>query len=119
MRHLYQLGAAALFALVTACGNTADGVKKDADNASDKADEMAADAGNSMASAAETADIKTAMMADSIVSAMSINVNTNTETKTITLTGTVDRVAQRDRAEAIAKDKAPGYIVMNNLAVKK
>ena len=61
MRPVYQLGVAALLALVTACGNTADGVKKDAENASEKTGEMAADAGNAMAGATETADIKNAM----------------------------------------------------------
>lgn len=119
MRPVRQFALAAMVAAVTACGNTADGVKQDTENAADKAGEVAADAGNSMSAATETADIKTAMMADSIVSAMMIDVDTNKETRIVTLSGTVDNVAQRERAEAIAKEKAPGYAVTNNLEIKK
>jgi hyperosmotically inducible periplasmic protein len=119
MRPVRQFAIAAIVAVVAACGNTADGVKQDTENAADKVGDVAADAGNSMAAATETADIKTAMMTDAIVSAMSIDVDTNKETKIVTLTGTVETAAQRDRAEAIAKEKAPGYAVTNNIAIKK
>jgi hyperosmotically inducible protein len=119
MRPVRQFAIAAIVAVAAACGNTADGVKQDTENAADKVGDVAADAGNSMAAATETADIKTAMMTDAIVSAMSINVDTNKETKIVTLTGTVETTAQRDRAEAIAKEKAPGYAVTNNIEIKK
>jgi hyperosmotically inducible protein len=119
MRPVRQFAIAAIVAVAAACGNTADGVKQDTENAADKVGDVAADAGNSMAAATETADIKTALMTDAIVSAMSIDVDTNKETKIVTLTGTVETAAQRDRAEAIAKEKAPGYAVTNNIEIKK
>lgn len=119
MRPVRQFAIAAIVAVAAACGNTADGVKQDTENAADKVGDVAADAGNNIAAATETADIKTAMMTDAIVSAMKIDVDTNKETKIVTLTGTVETAAQRDRAEAIAKEKAPGYAVTNNIEIKK
>ncbi len=113
---LFALSTMVVFA--AACGNTADGVAKDAENAADKSSEVAADAGAAMDAASETADVKTALMADSTVDASDINVNTNKDAKTVTLNGTVANATQVARAEAIAKEQAPGYTVVNKLTVR-
>ena len=118
MRRMHHLGLAAVLAFAAACSNTADGIKADAENAADKAGDVAADAGSAMQGATQTADIKTALMADSLVEANDLNVDTNEGTKTITLTGTVKVQAAKERAEQIAKEKAPGYTVVNNLTIK-
>jgi osmotically-inducible protein OsmY len=113
-----NLCIAAVLVAVSACSNTADGVKKDADSLGDKTAAAATDAGNAMGAATQTADIKTALMADSTVDASGINVDTNGDTKTVTLNGTVANETQKMRAEAIAKEKAPGYTVVNNLTIR-
>jgi osmotically-inducible protein OsmY len=120
---------AALLAVATACSNTAKGVEKDAEKAGDKmsdATERAADAtasgadnaGASMGAAMETADVKTALMADSRVSAGDINVDTNNDVRTVTLKGTVPTADQKRIAEEIAKVKAPEYKIINDLTVR-
>ncbi len=118
MKSIVTLGAAALLAFTTACGNTADGVKKDAENAADKTAEASADAGASVAGAKQTADVKTALAADTRVDASNINVDTNGDTKTVTLNGTVPTEAQKTLAAEIAQPKAEGYTIVNNLTVK-
>ena len=133
--------------LVTACENTARGLKQDAAEAeADTRDEraqasaaakevandaahaaravgtMAKDAGEELAEKAsavgETVDIKAALMADPAVDASRIDVDVSTWTKTVTLNGYVPTIAERDKAEAIAKAKAGGYKVVNNIAVQ-
>lgn len=111
--------SALLLSAAVACSNTADGVAKDADNLGEKTAEVGADAGNAMSGAAKTTDVKTALLADSLVAGTDINVDTNDETKTVTLSGEVGSDAIRSRAEQVAKDNATGYSVVNNLTVRK
>jgi hyperosmotically inducible periplasmic protein len=119
MRRIQLFGIAAALSFAAACGNTADGVKQDADNMGERAGELAGDAGNAMQGATETADIKTALMADSLVEANDLNVDTNRDTRTVTLTGTVQSQAAKNRAETVAKEQAPGYSVRNNLTIRQ
>ncbi len=58
------------------------------------------------------------LLASTIGVASDVNVDTNKDTKTVTLNGSVRSAMQKSRAEAIAKDKAPGYTVVNNLIIK-
>ncbi len=118
MKRITLLLLASTIAIATACGNTADGVKEDTKNAAEATSEGAASAGASMDAAAETADVKMALMADATIDASEINVDTNKDTKTVTLNGSVKSEAQKSHAEAVAKEKAPGYTVVNNLMVK-
>ncbi|HYW29909.1 MAG TPA: BON domain-containing protein [Gemmatimonas sp.] len=119
MSAINKLGTVALFALLTACGNTADGVAKDAENAAEKTAEVAADAGTATAAAKQTADVKTALTADTRIDASEINVDTNGDTKTVTLNGTVATEEQKTLAADIARPKAEGYTIVNNLTVRK
>ncbi len=118
MTRIKLLLLASTIGIATACGNTADGAKEDTKNAAEATSEAAASAGASMDAAAETADVKMALMADTTIDASEVNVDTNKDTKTVTLNGSVKSEAQKSRAEVVAKEKAPGYTVVNNLVVK-
>lgn len=129
MRVIKTVGAAAVFALMTACGNTADGVKKDASNAADNTAEMAGTAtdktaeaaaktGDAMSGAMETGQIKTALLADTALDASDINVDTDEGKKTVMLNGTVPSEAHKIKAGEIALSKAVGYTLVNNLTIK-
>jgi BON domain len=142
------MGAAFVFAVMTAaCDSTARGAredtaeaKRDAQEATadvkDKAREEAAkaaaegreakddvrrtagDAGAAIDAAAETIDVKTALMSDAAVDASDINVDTFYETKTVVLKGSVPSAAQKTEAGNIAARQAEGYKIDNRLVVK-
>lgn len=105
-------------AFVAACGNTADGVKQDAENIADKTAEAGAEAGAAVGGAAKTSDVKAALAADTTVDAVDINVDTDESAKTVTLNGTVRSEAHSARAEAIARENATGYTIVNKLTVR-
>ena len=119
MRSFRTMTALAGVALIAACSNTAEGVKKDADKAAEKTAEAASATESAVEGAAETGQIKTAIMADKRVDAGDINVDTDEGKKTVTLKGTVKTDAERMIAGDIAMSKAKGYTVVNNLTVKK
>ena len=133
--------------VVSACENTARGVKqdtaeaeaetrderaqakevgkelaKDAANAAQAVGTMAADAGEELAEKAsavtEHVDIKAALMADAAVDASRIDVDVSAWTKTVTLNGYVSTTGEREKAEAIARAKASGFKVVNNITVQ-
>ena len=139
--------AAFAIAGTAACENTARGVKQDAQQAEEQTrDERAAaadavrelgddaakaanrtgvaaaEAGEELAERAsavwETVDVKGALMADPSVDATHINVDTDYHTNTVTLNGFVPTETERNMAEVIAKGRADGYTVVNNLQVK-
>jgi len=128
MRRITALFTATLLFVTAACSNTARGVKEDAEKAGDKVSDAsgnaadatsstASNAGASMGAAMETADVKTALLADTRISATDINVNTNKDMRTVTLNGTVPTAEQKRLAEDVAKAKAPEYSVVNNLTI--
>ena len=110
MKSLYRtLGSAWLVvALASAigCANTARGVKQDTEKATEK-----------VAAGAQTVDVKSALIADSRVDASNINVDTNGTTRTVLLKGTVPTADQKATAEQIARQKAEGYTIVNQLTV--
>ena len=102
-------GLCALFvvaALSGACANTVKGAEKDTEKVVEKT-----------AAATNTADVKSALIADGRVDASNINVDTSASTKTVVLKGSVPTPQQRATAEAIARDKADGYTINNQLTV--
>jgi osmotically-inducible protein OsmY len=130
-----------------ACQNTASGLKQDAQQAEEQtrderaaAQEKARELGQDAAKAAnragrtagqvgeelaeragaawETVDVKGALMSDVSVDATRIDVDTDYKTKTLTLNGYVPSEAERDTAEVIAKARAEGYTVVNNIQVR-
>jgi osmotically-inducible protein OsmY len=74
--------------------------------------------GGAAAAAIETLDVKAALMADKRVDASGINVDTDHKTKTVTLKGYVPSTDQRMTAEEIAREKAKGYTIHNELVVQ-
>lgn len=90
-----------------------------AERAGDAVAGAARDAGASVHAAKQTLDVKTALMADSSIDASRIDVDTDENTKTVTLKGSVATAAQKASAERIAKSKASGYTVRNNLTVSR
>ena len=75
--------------------------------------------GATLDAAAQTMQIKTALIDADGVDAGGIDVDTNADTKTVTLKGHVPTAVQKTAAERIAKEKAPDYRVVNNLEVRR
>ena len=93
------------------------------ERAGDRAVQEAKDAthsvGATLDAAAQTMQIKTALIDADNLDANDINVDTDGATKTVTLKGHVPTAAQKAAAERIAKEKAPDYTVSNLLEVRK
>jgi len=96
---------------------------RDVGDAAEKAGDAVAEAAKDVGAAAhagkQTLDVKTALMADKAIDASRIDVDTDENTKTVTLKGTVPNAAQKASAERIARDKAEGYKIRNQLVVAK
>ena len=126
--------------LFAACQNTARGVEEDTEKNTaaareegrevgqpiERAGERAAEAtkdatgtaGASLDAAAQTMQIKTALIDADNLDANDIDVDTDGATKTVTLKGHVPTAAQKAAAERIAKEKAPDYTVVNKIDVR-
>ncbi len=74
--------------------------------------------GATLDAAAQTMQIKTALIDADNLDANNINVDTDGATKTVTLKGHVSNASQKAAAERIAKEKAPGYRVVNSLVIR-
>jgi len=74
--------------------------------------------GATLDAAAQTMQIKTALIAADNLDANNIDVDTNGDTKTVTLKGHVQNASQKAAAERIAKEKAPDYRIVNNLVIR-
>jgi BON domain-containing protein len=92
--------------LAGGCANTVKGAEKDTEKAVERT-----------AAATQTVDVKSALIADGRVDASNINVDTSASTKTVVLKGSVPTAQQKTIAEQIAKDKAEGYTITNQLTV--
>ncbi|MEP7116525.1 MAG: BON domain-containing protein [Acidobacteriota bacterium] len=104
-------------------GGAVAGAARDAGNAAKDAARATGDAvmngGRAADAAVETMDVKMALTTDSRVDASNINVDTDHLSKTVTLKGHVPTAAQKTIAEEIAKAKATGYAVKNDLTVAR
>ena len=74
--------------------------------------------GATLDAAAQTMQIKTALIDADNLDANDIDVDTNGATKTVTLKGHVPTASQKAAAERIAKEKAPDYRVVNNIVIR-
>ena len=79
--------------------------------------DAANDAGDAIQAGAQTVDVKSALIANGSIDASNIDVDSNGDLKTVTLKGTVPSQAQLDMALQVARDKAPGWTVVNQLTV--
>jgi len=83
----------------------------------EKAKEGAHKTGEVVDATKQHLDVKSALLADKTVDASHIDVDIDKGTKTLHLRGTVPTAAQRATAERIARDKADGYFISNELTV--
>ena len=92
--------------LAGGCANTLKGAEKDTEKIAEKT-----------SAATNTVDVKSALIADGRVDASNINVDTSASTRTVVLKGSVPTAQQKTVAEQIARDKAEGYTIQNQLTV--
>lgn len=101
--------------------DAARGVASDAANAAQAVGLIAVDAGEAIAERASAIkdhiDVKAALMADASVDASRIDVDVSAWSRTITLNGSVATAGERGKAEAIARARAEGYKVVNNIGL--
>ena len=108
MKALWSVVCVLALAGVTGCAQTARGVVQDTkDNA------------QAVRGAAETVDVKTAIIADKTIDSGAIDVDTYQDKKVVVLRGTVPTEAQKAKAEQIARDNAKGYTIENRLVVSQ
>jgi predicted small secreted protein len=99
---------------------------REAGNATERAGDRAANetkdatrsVGATLDAAAQTMQIKTALIDADNLDANNIDVDTDGATKTVTLKGHVPTAAQKAAAARIAKEKAPDYSVVNDIVVR-
>ena len=96
-------------------GNAAE---RAGDRVAQETKEGARSVGATLDAAAQTMQIKTALIDADNLDANDIDVDTNASTRTVTLRGHVATASQKAAAERIAKEKAPDYRVVNSLVVK-
>ena len=84
-----------------------------ADKVVDKAKEVAAEVGVQK----QVLDVKAALMSDKAIDASKIDVDGDAAAKTVTLNGSVPTGAQKLAAGTVAREKADGYTVRNNLTI--
>ena len=82
-----------------------------------KVKEGAEKTGDALDATKQHFDVKAALLADKTVDASHIDIDTNKDAKILYLRGTVPTAAQKAAAERIARDKADGFIVRNELTV--
>ena len=93
-------------------------VERAGDRAAQETKDATRSVGNTLDAAAQTMQIKTALIDADNLDANNIDVDTNGATKTVTLKGHVATASQKAAAERIAKEKAPDYRVVNDLVIK-
>jgi osmotically-inducible protein OsmY len=96
-------------------GKVAEGTK----SVGEKIKEGAKEVGSEVGAKKQTVDVKGALLLDKSIDASHIDVDTDADAKTVTLKGTVPTAAQKAAAEKVARDKAEGYRVRNQLTVLK
>ena len=97
----------------------ADAARAEGREAADDARQTAADATGAVGAAAETIDVKTALMRDDSIDSDDINVDTFHESKRVVLKGSVPSEAQKNAAERVASRAAEGYTIDNQLQVRQ
>ena len=83
----------------------------------EKIKEGARETGRAVDATKQHLDVKAALLADKTVDASHIDIDTDKDAKILYLRGTVPTAAQKKAAERIARDKADGFTVRNELTV--
>jgi osmotically-inducible protein OsmY len=126
MKQEAREGNAAVRQEAREAGNAAERAAERTGNAAERAGDRVAQetkdatrsVGATLDAAAQTMQIKTALIDADNLDANNIDVDTNASTKTVTLRGHVATASQKAAAERIAKEKAPDYRVVNSLVIK-
>ena len=118
-REASQAAERAAEATREAAGGAAEATREGAARAGEAMREGTREAADAGDAAQQTAQIKTALMADSTIDSTTIDVDTNGDTKTVALKGHVRTAAEKTRAAQIAAQKAPGYRIVNSLEVRR
>jgi hyperosmotically inducible periplasmic protein len=96
---------------------TGEAVKDAAKEVKREAKPAAKEVGEAVDATKQHLDVKAALLADKNVDASHIDIDVNKDTKVLYLRGTVPTAAQKAAAERIARDKADGFAVRNELTV--
>ena len=96
---------------------TGEAVKDAAQDVKREAKPAAKEVGETVDATKQHLDVKAALLADKSVDASHIDIDVNKDTKVLYLRGTVPTAAQKAAAERIARDKADGFAVRNELTV--
>ncbi|HZM52815.1 MAG TPA: BON domain-containing protein [Vicinamibacteria bacterium] len=96
---------------------TGEVVKETAQDVKREAKPAAKEVGETVDATKQHLDVKAALLADKSVDASHIDIDVNKDTKVLYLRGTVPTAAQKAAAERIARDKADGFAVRNELTV--
>ena len=96
---------------------TGEVVKDAAKDVKREAKPAAKEVGETVDATKQHLDVKAALLADKAVDASHIDIHVNKEAKILYLRGTVPTAAQKAAAERIARDKADGFAVHNELTV--
>ena len=104
-------------ATADAAREASDATKRAGEAVAESAADATRDAAVATEAAATTTSVKSALMANKSVDASKIDVDTDSSAKVVTLRGSVKSDAQRASAERIARDKAEGYTVVNELKI--
>ena len=97
-------------------GNTAE---RAGDRIADESRQATNTVGGAIDAAAQTMQIKTALIDADDLDAANIDVDTDGATKTVTLKGHVPSAAHKAAAERIAHQKAPDYKISNMLEIRR
>lgn len=93
-------------------------VERAGDRVANETKDATRSVGNTLDAAAQTMQIKTALIDADNLDANDIDVDTDGATKTVTLKGHVPTAAQKAAAARIAKEKAPDYRIVNDIVVR-
>jgi BON domain-containing protein len=96
---------------------TGEAVKDAAQDVKREAKPAAKEVGETVDATKQHLDVKAALLADKSVDASHIDIDVNKDAKVLYLRGTVPSAAQKAAAERIARDKADGFVVRNELTV--
>jgi hypothetical protein len=96
---------------------TGEAVKDAAKDVKREAKPAAKEVGETVDATKQHLDVKAALLADKAVDASHIDIDVNKDAKILYLRGTVPTAAQKAAAERIARDKADGFAVRNELTV--
>lgn len=96
-----------------------DAAERAGDRVAQETKDAARSVGATLDAAAQTLQIKTALIDADNLDANDIDVDTDGKTKTVTLRGHAPTASQKAAAERIAKEKAPDYRVVNEIVIRQ